>query len=164
MWWAARAEDGRGPQSALQRVLPEHFNLTSMAELIEAVHLGVVSPAECMRMTPLLFEVADAGDAVAVDIVRRQAHEIVALAVTAMRRLDTLREPIEVVLGGGVLTAGHALLMDAIGSLLAAQAPLAVIRVVTTPPVVGAGLLGLDAIGAGPRALARLRESYRESR
>jgi N-acetylglucosamine kinase-like BadF-type ATPase len=164
MWWAARAEDGRGPQSALQRVLPEHFNRTSMAELIEAVHLGVVSPAECMRMTPLLFEVADTGDAVAVDIVRRQAHEIVALVVTAMRRLDTLRQPIEVVLGGGVLTAGHALLMDPIGRLLAALAPFAVIRVVTTPPVVGAGLLGLDAIGAGPRARARLRESYRESR
>jgi N-acetylglucosamine kinase-like BadF-type ATPase len=164
MWWAARAEDGRGPQSALQRVLPEHFNRTSMAELIEAVHLGVVSAAECMRMTPLLFEVADAGDAVAVDIVRRQAREIVALAVTAMRRLDTLREPIEVLLGGGVLTAGHALLMDAISSLLAVQAPLAVIRVVTTPPVVGAGLLGLDAIGAGPRARTRLRECYRDSR
>jgi N-acetylglucosamine kinase-like BadF-type ATPase len=164
MWWAARAEDGRGPESALQRVLPEHFNLTSMAGLIEAVHLGVVSPAECMRMTPLLFEVADAGDVVAVGIVHRQAREIVALAATAMRRLEVLREPIDVVLGGGVLTAGHALLMDTISNLLTAEAPLAVIRVVTTPPVVGAGLLGLDAIDAPAAARDRLREGYRDVR
>lgn len=164
MWWAARAEDGRGPTTALQRALPEHFNLTSMASLIEAVHLGVLSPAECMRMTPLLFQVADAADAVAVDIVHHQAREVVALAVTAMRRLEVLREPIDVVLGGGVLTAGHALLMDAISSMLAAEAPLAEIRVVSTPPVVGAGLLGLDAIAASAAARARLRESYRDPR
>jgi N-acetylglucosamine kinase-like BadF-type ATPase len=123
-----------------------------------------VSPAECMRMTPLLFQVADAGDAVAVDIVHHQAREIVALAVTAMRRLEVLREPIDVVLGGGVLTAGHAILMDTISDLLTAEAPLAVIRVVTTPPVVGAGLLGLDAVGAPAAARDRLREGYRDVR
>ena len=42
MWWAARAEDGRGPDTALRTALPEHFGLSSMAGLIEAVHLGAL--------------------------------------------------------------------------------------------------------------------------
>jgi N-acetylglucosamine kinase-like BadF-type ATPase len=159
MWWAARAEDGRGPDTVLRVALPHHFGLSTMAALIEAVHLEVLSASSCLDMTPLLFEVAQAGDPIAADIVRRQAGEIVALAVTAMRRLDVLGEPIDVVLGGGVLTAGHPLLMDAIDALLTDQAPLAVTRVVAAPPVVGAGLLGLDHIGASPPAYVRLRSA-----
>jgi hypothetical protein len=71
-----------------------------------------------------------------------------------------LGEPIPVVLGGGVLTAGHPQLMDEIDRRLAEAAPLAEPRVVRTPPVVGAALLGLDQIGA-PRAVRdRVRESF----
>ena len=84
-----------------------------------------------------------------------------ALALAAMRRLDVLDEPIDVVLGGGVITAGHALLMDEIHRLLRDQAPLATTTVVRTPPVVGAALLGLDRIGAPPSARERLRDAFR---
>jgi N-acetylglucosamine kinase-like BadF-type ATPase len=161
MWWAARAEDGRGAATSLQSALPGHFALGSMAELIEAVHLGGLSEDQCMSMTPVLFDVAEAGDRVAVDVVRRQAAEIVALAATSIRRLGVLSEPIEVLLGGGVVTAGHPLLMDEITSLLADSAPLAVLRVVEAPPIVGAALLGLDRIDAAAGAQERLRESFR---
>ncbi len=102
MWWAARAEDGRGSDTALRTALPKHFGLSSMADLIEAVHLGALPEERCMELTPVLFSVAEGGDAIAVDIVRRQADEVVALAATAIRRLDALSEPIDVVLGGGV--------------------------------------------------------------
>jgi N-acetylglucosamine kinase-like BadF-type ATPase len=160
MWWAARAEDGRGPDTSLRTELPGHFGLGSMAELIEAVHLGAITEARGLELTPVLFEVAARGDATAAAIVRRQAEEVVALAVAAMRRLDVLDEPIDVVLGGGVITAGHALLLDEIARLLGAQAPLATTTVVRTPPVVGAALLGLDRIGAAAPARDRLRESF----
>ncbi len=160
MWWAARAEDGRGPDTRLRTELPGHFALGSMAELIESVHLGVITEARCLELTPVLFEVAADGDATAAAVVRRQAEEVVALAVAAMRRLDVLDEPIDVVLGGGVITAGHALLMDEIDRLLAAEAPLATTTVVRTPPVVGAALLGLDRIGAAGPDRDRLRESF----
>jgi hypothetical protein len=84
----------------------------------------------------------------------------VALAVAAMRRFGVLGEPIPVVLGGGVLTLGHAQLMDEIDSRRSAAAPLAEPRVVRTPPVVGAALLGLDRIGAAPGVRDRLRSSF----
>ncbi|HYU84524.1 MAG TPA: ATPase, partial [Kribbellaceae bacterium] len=63
--------------------------------------------------------------------------------------------------GGGVLTAGHRLLLDAIDAGLARRVPKARARVVTAPPVVGAALLGLDRIGAAPDAQTRLREAFR---
>jgi N-acetylglucosamine kinase-like BadF-type ATPase len=160
MWWAARAEDGRGPDTSLRTALPEHFGLSSMADLIEAVHLGALPEERCMELTPLLFSVAESGDQVAGEIVRRQADEVVALAVTAIRRLDALSEPIDVVLGGGVMTAGHRLLMDEITRLLAAEAPLAVARVVEAPPIVGAALLALDRVDAPDGAASRLRASF----
>ncbi len=160
MWWAARAVDGRGPATALTEALPRQAGLTTMDELIAAVHLGRLSEAECMELTPVLFAVAATGDEVASDLVRRQAEEVVALAVAAMRRLGVLGEPIPVVLGGGVLTAGHPQLMDEIASRLSAAAPLAEPRVVRTPPVVGAALLGLDRINAAPDVRDRLRSSF----
>jgi N-acetylglucosamine kinase-like BadF-type ATPase len=160
MWWAARAEDGRGPHTELRTALPRHFDLDTMAVLIEAVHLGRISESRCMELTPVLFAVAADGDDVAGQIVRRQAQEVVALAVAAIRQLHAVDEPIDVVLGGGVLTAGHAQLMDEIDRLFAEQAPLARLSVVRTPPVVGAALLGLDRIGAPAAARERLRASY----
>jgi N-acetylglucosamine kinase-like BadF-type ATPase len=160
MWWAARAVDGRGPATALSDALPRHAGLERMEDLIAAVHLGALSEADCRGLTPVLFEVAAGGDPVATGLVLRQAEEVVALAVAAMRRLGVLGEPIPVVLGGGVLTARHAQLMDEIDRLLAEQAPQAVATVVTTPPVVGAALLGLDRLDAPASVRDRLRESY----
>jgi N-acetylglucosamine kinase-like BadF-type ATPase len=160
MWWAARAVDGRGPRTALSEALPHHAGLASMDELIAAVHLGRLSEAECRELTPVLFAVAAAGDEVASALVRRQAEEVVALAVAAMRRLGVLGEPIPVVLGGGVITAGHPQLMDEIVRLLAREAPLAEPTVVHAPPVLGAALLGLDRWGAPTAVRDRLRRSF----
>jgi N-acetylglucosamine kinase-like BadF-type ATPase len=159
MWWAARAADGRGPHTALRDALPAHYGLPSMEALIAAVHLGHLPTDRCVEMTPLLFDVASGGDRVATDVVRRQADEVAALAVAALTRLELLDEPTPVVLGGGVLTAGHRLLLDGIDEALATSAPQASTRVVTTPLVVGAGLLGLDQVSASTEAKARLREA-----
>ena len=160
MWWASRDADGRGPETSLAKILPAHFGSSDMASLLEAVHLGVISDSRLHEAAPLLFEAADGGDHVAISIVLRQADEIVALAVSALRRLDLLDAPVDVILGGGVLTAGHTLLLEAIDSALTGLAPKAVARVVTAPPVVGAALLGLDRIGAAPDAQARLRAAF----
>lgn len=159
-WAAARADDGRGPATALATVLPAHYGVKSMPALIEALHLGDIPVSRRLEATPLLFQVAAGGDPVATAVVHRQAEEIVAMAVVAMTRLDLLSEPTNVVLGGGVLTAGHPLLMETVLRLLAAAAPKAVARVIDVPPVVGAALLGLDHTNAPPTAHHALRASY----
>jgi len=81
------------------------------------------------------------------------------MAVTAIRRLglDVGVPGVPVVIGGGVLEARNPLLTDAITRRLAAAVPGAAARVVDTPPVTGAALLGLDYLNAGPAAESRLR-------
>ncbi|MDJ0340085.1 BadF/BadG/BcrA/BcrD ATPase family protein [Streptomyces sp. H10-C2] len=160
LWYAARAEDGRGGPTELAATLPAHYGLTSMYALIEALHLEHIAPSRKYELTPVLFSTADAGDPVARRIVRRQADEIVALAAVALGRLDLLDEEADVVLGGGVLAAGNPALMDAISEGLAVRAPKAVTRVVSAAPVLGAALLGLDHLAAEPAVHTRLRAHY----
>ncbi|MGW0787391.1 N-acetylglucosamine kinase [Streptomyces sp. NPDC002911] len=160
MWFAARAEDGRGEPTGLMLTLPGHFGLDSMCALIEALHLGHVPYARRHEMTPVLFATAAAGDRIARGLVDRLGDEVVAMASVSLARLGLLEEEVPVVLGGSVLAARHPALDDRIARLLTVRAPKAVIRVVSAPPVLGAGLLGLDHTGAAPEVHNRLRTQY----
>ncbi|WP_370146382.1 N-acetylglucosamine kinase [Streptacidiphilus sp. EB129] len=165
MWSAARAEDGRGPHTALASAIAGHFGLPSTLAVAEAVHLGAVPEQRLHELVPVLFAVATGGDAVALRLIDRQAEEVAGMAVVALRRLDLLDAPADVVLGGGVLASRQPLLLDGVNARLAADAPYAVPRIVTTPPVVGAALLGLDhlastGLGGIPTAQQRLRATY----
>ncbi|MBV6697587.1 ATPase [Kitasatospora aureofaciens] len=164
MWHAVRSEDGRGGPTALARAIAEHFGLPSAGAVAEAVHLGHLPTTRLHEIVRVLFAVAGDGDAVALELIDRQADEIVRLAVVALTRLELLDAPAPVVLGGGVLASRQPLLLDNLTARLAEAAPLAEPRVVVAPPVLGAALLGLDHLGAGERAQARLREAYGASR
>jgi N-acetylglucosamine kinase-like BadF-type ATPase len=160
VWWAIRAEDGRGPQTALREAVAAHFGAASMYDVAVGFHTGKFGWDALLRLVPVLFQVAGGGDEVAANVVRRQAGEVCVMALAAMRRLGLGDHPVPVVLGGGVLTARDPLLIGEITKRLAAEAPLATPRVVDIPPVAGAALLGLDHIGAPPSAQARLRDAY----
>jgi N-acetylglucosamine kinase-like BadF-type ATPase len=160
LWHASRAEDGRGTPTALTRTLPAHFGLPSVYALVEALHLEHIPAARRHELTPVLFATAAAGDETARALVRRQAEEVVAMAVVALTRLDLLSEETPVLLGGGVLAARHPQLDDDIRHLLTERAPKAVPHVVTASPVLGAALLGLDSVGADEAAQGRLRGHY----
>ncbi|MFI8236004.1 N-acetylglucosamine kinase [Streptomyces sp. NPDC085866] len=157
LWYAARAEDGRGEPTALSRTLPAHFGLPSMYALIEALHLEHVEHGRRHELTPVLFGTAAQGDPVARSIVHRLAEEVATMATVALARLDLLTEETPVLLGGSVLTAGHSQLNDTIHDLLSSRAPKAAVHVVTASPVLGATLLGLDRLGAGVGAGERAR-------
>jgi N-acetylglucosamine kinase-like BadF-type ATPase len=162
IWWAIRAEDGRGPQTALREAVPGHFGLATMYDVAVAIHKGNLAWDAPLGLVRVLFEVAGQEDGVALDIVHRLAGEVCVMAVTAMRRLGLGGQPVPVALGGGVLTARDPLLTAEITKRLAEEAPLAEPRIVDIPPVAGAALLGLDRIGAPDSALARLRDAYRQ--
>lgn len=160
LWHAARAEDGRGVPTTLTRTLPSHFGLPTMYALIEALHLERIEPARRHELAPVLFTTAASGDPVARGIVDRLADEVVTMATVALTRLDLLEEEAPVLLGGGVLAARHPQLIEGIRYLLASRAPKAVPSVVTASPVLGAALLGLDAVGAPTEVHARLRRHF----
>lgn len=157
LWHAARSDDGRGPRTSLAEMVPSAYNLASMREVIEAIHLKRIPSRSVADLAPVLFKAAAAGDEVAASLIDRQADEIVILAATALQRLNLLHGDVPVILGGGVLASNDARLISRIQVGLADKAPTAHIHLVTVPPIVGAGLLSLEAAGAPPGALTRAR-------
>jgi N-acetylglucosamine kinase-like BadF-type ATPase len=163
VWWAIRAEDGRGPQTALREAVAAHFGAATLWDVAVGFHTGKIGGGELLSLVKVLFEVARGGDEVALDLVRRLAAEVCVMATAAIRRLGLDDQPVPVVLGGAVLTARDPLLTAEITRRFADEAPKAAVRIVDIPPVAGAALLGLDHIGAPPGAEARLRDAYRQA-
>ena len=87
LWWAMRAEDGRGPETALRTAVPAHFGLQRVEDVVVGLHLGKIGYEERHRLVPVLFEVAEHGDQVARDVLARQAEEICLMAEVAARNL-----------------------------------------------------------------------------
>jgi N-acetylglucosamine kinase-like BadF-type ATPase len=144
LWYAARAEDGRGPQTTLRIAVPGCLGYRRVIDVSEALELRRLSVADLVTVTPVLFAEAGAGDRVATEIIARQADEIALLVRVLARRLDLLRAagPIPVVLGGSVLAARHAMLLEGIARRTS-DLDVSFI-VVDDPPVLGAALLALD--------------------
>jgi N-acetylglucosamine kinase-like BadF-type ATPase len=161
LWYAARGEDGRGRPTALSAAVAGHFGRACVESVSEGLHVGEIPPTRIGELSPVLFAVAAAGDAVAAEIVGRQVDEVLALHRVAADRLGLRYAPHAVVLGGGVLRARHPHLHEPVLAGLRAHAPRAEVTVVTDPPVVGAALLALDAVVAGPGAEQVLREALR---
>lgn len=159
-WHAMRADDGRGPDTALRDAVPAHFGLASPADVAVALHLGQVSYNELASLSPVIFQTASSGDEVARRLVLRQAEEIFLLARSAIRQLDLADAAVPVVLGGGIVAARHPLLIDNVTELITTEFPTAVVHVVTRAPVVGAALIGLDLAGASVTAKQRLRGAF----
>jgi N-acetylglucosamine kinase-like BadF-type ATPase len=160
LWHAIRAEDGRGPATRLAGYVAAHFGVRRVEEVTLGIHKGKIDDDELTGLAPVLLRAASEDDEVALTAVNRLAGEISVMAITAMRRLGLTGLPTPVILGGGVMTARNPVLMDGIARQLAQAAPAAQIRVIDVPPVIGAALLGLDHVQAGPGAEARLRAAY----
>ena len=159
---AARSEDGRGPRTGLERTVPAHFGLTTPMELAEAIHTSRIDQRRVTELAPVvLAEAAD--DAVAAEIVQRLVSEVVALARVALTRLGLNNEPVEVLLGGGMLQDVDGELLTAIDSGLREVAPSVTVRPTASAAIVGAALLGLDELGAGKEAQERLRSELSSS-
>jgi N-acetylglucosamine kinase-like BadF-type ATPase len=162
LWHAARAEDGRGPQTLLRAAVLDVMNVATVRELTEQLHFGQRALPDLAVLAPAVFEAARAGDAVAGNIVDRQAAEVVSFARASLTRLDLLEAEVPIVLGGGVIRARDERLLTGIRTGLAADAPHATIVMVDAPPIVGAGLLALESAGATRDALDRARKELSE--
>ena len=114
------------------------------------------------ELAPVVFAEA-ADDAVAAEIVDRLADEVVTLARVALTRLDLTQEPVEVMLGGGLMHGRNERLLKAIAAGLREVGPALTARATDSPPIVGAALLGLDAVGADGAAQERLRAQLGEA-
>jgi N-acetylglucosamine kinase-like BadF-type ATPase len=164
---AVRARDGRGPRTTLERSIPAHFGLHRPSAVTTAVESGRIELAEIRHLAPLVFEAAANGDVVAQDILDGMADELVTMATAIIRRLHLVRRDVPVTLAGGVFRATDPRFEGRIADGIHAVAGEARIRKLGAPPVIGAALLGLDALAArsgsaGAGVAARLRGDLTE--
>jgi N-acetylglucosamine kinase-like BadF-type ATPase len=144
---AVRARDGRGPRTVLERSVPAHFGLATPHALTMALYDERIPPRRVAELAPVVFAAAMDGDAAARAIADRLADEIVAMAGAMLRRLRLTRLDPEVVLGGGVFRTPDVAFRSRIQAGVQAIAPRATLVRSDAPPVAGAALLGLDALG-----------------
>lgn len=153
---AVRAADGRGPATLLEHAVPEYFGLVDALAVARAFHVEELPMARIGELAPIVVAAFDE-DAVAASIVHRLVDEVVAFACAAVSRLGLSDADPDVVLGGRVLRALRPGLVERIAGGVEQVAPRARVVVARSEPIVGAALLGLDAIGADQGAKARAR-------
>ncbi|WP_194922156.1 N-acetylglucosamine kinase [Catenulispora rubra] len=141
LWWAVRAEDGRGPATALLDAVTSHFGRPQALDVVLAIHRGQESDRRLAELAPAVFAAADAGDEIAGWLIDVLADEIAGMATSAARRLQ-LDAP-DVLLGGSVAAAGHPRLLARVQE----RAP-GPITVVSDAPVIGAIRYGVGRWGA----------------
>jgi N-acetylglucosamine kinase-like BadF-type ATPase len=158
IWAAARSEDGRGPKTPLERLVPAHFGLETPVDLALAIHTGRLQQRRAVELAPLVLATA-ADDPVADGIVVRLAGEIVALVRATASRLGL--SGMDVVLGGGMMRGASdrllGLIRDGLGDL-----ELTIVRA-SAPPIVGAALLALDELDVTDEVRARARREIEEA-
>ncbi|MGC4153197.1 MAG: BadF/BadG/BcrA/BcrD ATPase family protein [Propionicimonas sp.] len=152
LWHAAREADGRGPSTLLTSAVTAEFGMP-VPLVTERLHSGELGYNQLSRLAPAVFAAADDGDPVAVAMVDRQADEIVAYVRACLRRLG-LTGVVPVVLGGGILQAGHPRLLTRIAEGVQELNPRSYLVQLAQPPLLGAALLALADAGASSSALA----------
>ncbi len=100
---AARAADGRGPQSILCDALVAHLRLSEPAQLIASIYAPEMDRAALAALAHVVIDACHQGDLVAQAIVEQAARDLAELAVTIVRRLDFDMPAVPIALAGGVL-------------------------------------------------------------
>jgi N-acetylglucosamine kinase-like BadF-type ATPase len=151
---ASRSEDGRGPKTELEQLVPAHFGYDAPSAVAYAMHVGELSRRRVIELAPVVL---GSDDPVALEIGDRLADEIVALARATFVRLGFSDETVEVLVGGGLMRSADQRLLARIEHGLREVGAGIVLLQTSQPPIVGAALLGLDAVGADAVAQQRLR-------
>lgn len=145
---ACREEDGRGPATALTAAVRQQYGTASAHEAVLALHRGQAAAGSERHLARAVLAAADAGDAVAVELVRRLAREVADFAAASAARLGHPLHELPVVLGGGLLHARTPRLTAEVRAALLQRDPAVAdssIRYTDVPPVVGSLLLAFDA-------------------
>ena len=135
----------RGPPTALTPAFLQYTGTHTLDEFLEKVLTGQVevdAPA-----APLVFQVAAAGDPVAMEVIRWAGYELGELANAVICQLDFAALEFDVILVGSMYDGGPPLI-EAVRQTIHALAPRARLVRLAVPPVVGAVLLGMEQVGA----------------
>ena len=161
---AVQSEEGRAPATRLRADVPAHFGKRRASDVAIAFHQHRFHRDRLRELAPIVVTAAERGDTAAIDILERQADEIVSWIVSAIRRLRIARLDVPVVLGGSILAALPQPFIDRIEAGVQHVAPSAKTTVCRDRPVVGAALAALDLAGADRAAHRKVRTILNDGR
>lgn len=161
---AVRSEDGRAGATRLRRDVADHFHLRRATDVAIALHQDQFHEKRLRELAPVVVAAAEAGDGAAIEILSRQADEVVLFAVAAIRRLRVARLDVPVVLGGSIMAALPQRFVTRIQDGVQHVAATARCAVCYDRPVVGAALAALDLAGAGVAANRKVRALLKDDR
>jgi N-acetylglucosamine kinase-like BadF-type ATPase len=134
----------RGPLTQLTPAFLQYTGARTLDELLEKVLTRQV--AVDASAAPMVFRVAAAGDPVALAVIRWAGCELGEMANAVIRQLELEALDFDLVLVGSMYDGGP-LLIEPMRQTVHALAPGARFVRLTTPPVVGAVLLGMEQAG-----------------
>jgi N-acetylglucosamine kinase-like BadF-type ATPase len=146
----AAAWGRRGPATLLTELFMTQTGAHSPERLLEGLSQHELRLGA--EAAPLVFQAADAGDAVAAECIAWSGRELGSLAVGVIRQLGFEHLEFEVVQVGSMHNGGPRI-FEPMAETIHAVAPGARFVRLTAPPVVGAVLLGMEAAGLDARAL-----------
>jgi glucosamine kinase len=148
---AARAYDGRGPETALLDALTRDLGVSDFRESISVIYGP--QPLEIASLCRTVHRIAAASDPVARSLFREAGEELAEAVVAAARLLDLTHSPVAVSYQGGV-AENCPLLLEFLRNRLEQQLPLARFHPPLWRPVIGAYLLACHSLGWHPDALS----------
>jgi N-acetylglucosamine kinase-like BadF-type ATPase len=146
LWAIIRAEDGRGPKTALTAAILKATGHAGVAELLHAMTRKGYSLSHTL-IRPPVFQTAADGDPVAVEIVSAFGRELGLLAANLIEKYGLSGAAPFVVASGSLFTRTGALLFDVFRDYVHGKDASARVRLNKRPPVAGAVRAALSAWG-----------------
>jgi N-acetylglucosamine kinase-like BadF-type ATPase len=141
---AARAEDGRGPDTRLRHMVCEQLGVPGIRVFAEQMLAGTLVEQQLGKLAPVVLGCARDGDPVATSIVDSLATEVATLAHAARRQFPATQRSWTLVLGGGLFADPAQRLLSAVRAAAPGLELDFTLTSPSEPPAAGAALLGLD--------------------
>lgn len=143
-----RSELGLEPPTTLTQRVLTHFEAPTVEDVLHRFHNRQhTSPEDIGRLTPILLDEADAGDALALRVVREHGAGLGGIATVAIHKVGLEAEAFPLVLSGGVFRHPTTVLEDAIVASVRRSAPEAHPMRSLTEPIIGVLLQALHTAG-----------------
>jgi N-acetylglucosamine kinase-like BadF-type ATPase len=140
------AYDGRLTQATLlTQKMCRHLGLGHMNEIMHRIYVPGLARAEVAALAPLVIQAAQAGDEVALALLRQGAQELAECILAVANQLGLAAGPCELALVGGLCQAGG-IFLDPLRQAVLARLPHCRPTLAELSPVLGACLLGLQLI------------------
>ena len=143
---AARAYDGRGPQTKLVSALSGALNLSGFRETVERVYLEKMESREIAALSRIAYEVAKSGDEAAREIFVQAGKELAEAVTAAVRCLNLPDKELLVSYQGSVFEACE-LVRACFTEVLKQTFPSVMVTPPQFEPIIGALFIACESLG-----------------